>query len=111
MYSTIYLHCQIISFASFTDPQDASEQDDTQEEATETAEDSNEVASSIEESDSPGLSEKLPVRNLKEQQEKLQKEEQEEVTKVQEEIKTKEEEKVTPSREETRKEETSDSGQ
>ncbi|RLU27489.1 hypothetical protein DMN91_001293 [Ooceraea biroi] len=96
-----------ITTGTARDPQDASEQDDTQEEATETAEDSNEVASSTEESDSPDLSEKLPTKNSKEEREKLQEEKQEEIVKVQEEIK--EEEQESPSREKTQEEETSTS--
>lgn len=91
------------------DQQDATERDDThnQEEAPETAaEDSNDITSSVEESDdSPDLSEKLPAKNEKEEQEELEKKKQEEGTKVKEEVK------VTPNREETQKEETSDPGE
>ncbi|KAH0954639.1 hypothetical protein HN011_003753 [Eciton burchellii] len=85
------------------DPQDASEQDDTREETTETAEDSNQATNSIEESDSPDLSEKLPVKDSKEEQEILWKKQQEEITKVQEEVREEESD-----REETRKQETSE---
>ncbi|XP_070156731.1 titin homolog isoform X2 [Polyergus mexicanus] len=98
------------------DPQNVSEQDDTQEETAETEEVSNreEVASLTEKSSNPELSEKSSTKESeKEQREEVTETEQEEVKgeikkEEQEEIKEKIETEAS-SREESQKEETSDS--
>lgn len=94
---------------AFADSQNASGQDDTQDETTETAEVSNEVASTLEESDSSELSEKSSTKDSEKELEEVEEKKREEVKeKEREEIKEAEA-KETPSREETQ-EETSASG-
>jgi len=96
---------------AFADSQNASEQDDTQNEITETAEVSHETTSTIEESDSSELLEKSFTKASEEEQEKVKEK------KLLEEVKEKEREEIkeigtreTPNCEETQKEETSASG-
>lgn len=98
LYDLIQLHCYRtdIFYSFFAELQNASKQDDTQEETAETEIDNEETTSSIGESDSLELSEKLS------------KTESEEERKEGESIKEKEG-KETPSHEK-QKEETSDSG-
>jgi len=95
---------------TFADSQNASEQDDTQDEITETAEVSHETTSTIEESDSSELLEKSFTKESEEEQEKIKEKEREEIKeKEREEIKEIET-RETPNCEETQKEETSASG-
>lgn len=95
---------------AFADSQDASEQDDTQNETTEIAEISNDVASTIEESDNSELSEKSSTKESQEEREEVKEKEREEVKEKEREEVEEAGARETPSREETQKEETSASG-